>query len=104
MIDVLRPPPRPVSAAGPPRPFQRSSLALELRVLAEEMAGRVDRDELTIAEEEVLAVALDETVEAMLPRICVDLEAELGPRIESLPLHARVALVNARRRRLLGLD
>lgn len=105
MIDVLRPPNRPaVAAAGSPRPCQRSSLALELLVLAEDIAGRPDRDELTAAEEAVLAEVLDEAVAAILPRVCMELEAELGPRIESLPLHARMALVNARQRQLFGLD
>ena len=85
-------------------PGRHSHVAHELRTLAQDIAGRLDRDELTLDEEARLAGVIDEAVAAALPRICAELEAELSSRVESLPLHARLALLNARQRRLLGLD
>lgn len=106
MIEMLRARQGPMESAAtsPAHAGQRSSLALELRALAEDMAGRPDRDELTTVEEDALAGVIDAAVAAILPRVGEQLEAELMPRIESMPLHARMALVNARQRRLFGLD
>jgi hypothetical protein len=82
----------------------RSRLALELRVVAEDLAGRVDRDELTLDEEIRLNDALDDAVEAVLPEVLDLLEFALSPRVEALPLHARLTLTRARGRREYGLD
>jgi hypothetical protein len=82
----------------------RSRLALELRVVAEDLAGRVDRDELTFDEEIRLNDALDDAVEAVLPQVLELLEVALTPRVEALPLHARLTLTRARGRREYGLD
>jgi hypothetical protein len=82
----------------------RSRLALELRGVAEDMAGRVDRDELTFDEELRLSEALDEVVDAVLPAIMEALDEVMTPRLEALPLHARLALARARDRRELGLE
>jgi len=81
-----------------------SGLAIELRVLAGDLAGRPDRDELTLDEEDLLDRELDEAVSVVLPRVWTQLEAELGPRVEGLPLHARMALLRARQRRQLGVE
>lgn len=81
----------------------RSRLALELRVLAEDMAGRVDRDELTRDEEAALAEVLEAAVDAVMPQIAGALDDALTARLESLPLHARLALVRARGRQEFGL-
>ena len=81
----------------------RCPLALELRVVAEEMAGRVDRDELTFDEEMDLSDALDAAVEAVLPQVIDVLDDALTPRIEALPLHVRMTLTRARARHEFGL-
>lgn len=81
----------------------RSRLALELRVVAADTAGRVDRDELTFAEEILLADALEAAVEAVLPQIVDALDDALTPRLESLPLHARLTLARARGRNEYGV-
>jgi hypothetical protein len=81
----------------------RSRLALELRVIAEDLTGRVDRDELTRDEEAWLSDALDEAVEAVLPDVLNLLDVALSPRVEALPLHARLTLTRARGRREFGL-
>ena len=106
MIDVLhRPgPPDEPAATTTHVPGRRSRLALELRELASDMVGRIDRDELTPDEEDALGDLLDESVAALLPRVAQLLEAELAPRVEALPVHARVTLAGARRRRAFGLD
>ena len=105
MINVKSPPTQTFrsatargSAAG-----SRSRLALELRVVAEDMAGRVDRDELTFAEETFLAEALEAAVAAVLPQVVDALDTALGPRLESLPLHARMTLARARGRNEYGV-
>jgi hypothetical protein len=85
-------------------PGCRSRLALELRAAAEDLAGHVDRDELTFDEELRLSDALDEVVEAVLPEIVQALDEVMTPRLEALPLHARLVLARARDRRELGLD
>ena len=82
----------------------RSRLALELRIVAEDLAGRVDRDELTFDEEFRLNDALDDAVEAVLPQVLELLGVALSPRVEALPLHARLTLARARGRREYGLD
>ena len=81
----------------------RSRLALELRVVAADTAGRVDRDELTFAEEILLADALEAAVAAVLPQIVDALDDALTPRLESLPLHARLTLARARGRNEYGV-
>lgn len=80
----------------------RSRLALELRVVAADMAGRVDRDELTFAEESLLEDALEAAVAAVLPQVVVALDDALMPRLESLPLHTRLTLSRARGRNEYG--
>jgi hypothetical protein len=106
MIDTLHgvhPPP----GAGLDRrvvPGPRSCLGHDLRDLAEDLIGQVDRDELRADEAAELARVLDEVVLASLPQVAGLVAAELGPRIESLPLHARLALANARERRRLGSE
>lgn len=82
----------------------RSRLSMELRLVAEDLAGKVDRDELTFDEEMRLNGALDDAVESVLPQVLELLEASLSPRVEALPLHARLTLTRARGRREYGLD
>ena len=64
MVQVLRTACSAVFAEAAPLtvPETRSRLALELRAAAEDLAGRVDRDELTLDEEIRLAAALDAAV------------------------------------------
>jgi hypothetical protein len=106
MIDLVHPPgleavpARPDSTELGPCPC----LAHELYELAGDLAGRPDRDELSRDEERRLGQELDEAVAAVLPYVIDALEAELRPRIETLPPHTRVALVRARERRALGLE
>ncbi len=105
MVDVLRSPHHPVIGdARHGLPGQRSGLARELRSLAEDLAGRPDRDELTIDEELLLARELDDAVAILLSQVWAKLEAELALRVESLPLHARMALLRARQRREIGCE
>jgi hypothetical protein len=82
----------------------RSRLALELRVVAEDLAGCVDRDELTFDEEVRLGDAIDDAVESVLPQVLDMLETALTPRVEALPLRVRLTLTRARGRREYGLD
>jgi hypothetical protein len=105
MIDLEYPPVQPLRATATAGAASRcrSRLALELRVVAEDMAGRVDRDELTREEELILADALEATVAAVLPEVVKALDDALTPRLEALPLHARLTLVRARGRREFGL-
>jgi hypothetical protein len=81
----------------------RSRLALELRIVAADMAGRVDRDELTFAEESLLEDAVEAAVAAVLPQVVDALDDALTPRLESLPLHARLTLSRARGRNEYGI-
>jgi hypothetical protein len=105
MVQVLRPALQAVPVTvGPTVTRPRSRLALELRVVAEDLAGRVDRDELTFDEEMRFSDALDEAVESVLPQVLEMLEVALTPRVESLPLHARLTLARARGRVEYGLD
>ncbi|MHB8890986.1 MAG: hypothetical protein ACYC65_02950 [Candidatus Limnocylindrales bacterium] len=105
MLDVTCPPSRTSrsAAALSATAGSRSRFALELRVLAEDMAGRTDRDELTRDEEAELADAVEAAVDAVMPLIVDALDDALTPRLESLPLHARLTLVRARDRQELGL-
>lgn len=105
MVQVLRPAlqPAPVTVR-PAGSGTRSRLALELRVVAEDLAGRVDRDELTFDEELRLSDALDDAVESVVPQVLEMLELALTPRVEALPLHTRLTLVRARGRREYGHD
>jgi hypothetical protein len=105
MIDTFRPPPS--THRQPPRaavPGPGSCLARELRELAHDLAGRLDRDAVDRAEERVIDDAIEAAVIAVLPAITGLLEEELSPRLEALPLHARLALADTRRHRELGVD
>jgi hypothetical protein len=105
MVDVLRSPRHSgIGAARDLAPGPRSGLARELRSLAEDLAGRPDRDELSLDEEHLLARQLDDAVAIVLPQVRALLEAELTLRVESLPLHARMALLHARQRREMGIE
>jgi hypothetical protein len=100
MLDLDRPPSQTFrsAVASSAAAGARCRLALELRVLAGDMAGHVDRDELTPAEETALADAIEAAVDAVLPRIVDELDDVLTPRLEALPLHARLTLARARGR------
>jgi hypothetical protein len=93
-------------AAAPTPDFRgpRSRLELELRELADDLAGRLDRDELCRDDEQLIADAIDAAVLAALPVVLDVLDRELTPRLEALPLKTRVTLARARRRRDYGLD
>lgn len=105
MVQVLRPALQAVPiTVRPTVAGSRSRLALELRVVAEDLAGHVDRDELTFDEEMRLNDALDNAVESVLPQVLEMLELALSPRVEALPLHARLTLTRARSRVEYGLD
>lgn len=105
MVQVMRPALQTIpETAHSPVSGIRSRLSMELRVVAEDLAGRVDRDELTFDEEMRLNDALEDAVEAVLPQVLELLELALSPRIEALPLHARLTLTRARGRREYGLD
>jgi hypothetical protein len=83
---------------------QLTRLELELRQMADDLAGRLDRDELSREDEELIAEAIDAAVIAALPVVFEALDRELTPRLEALPLKARLTLARARRRRDYGLD
>jgi hypothetical protein len=91
------------AAASSAAAGSRSRLALELRLVAGDLAGRVDRDELTLDEEAALADALEAAVEAAMPEIIDALDDALTPRLEALPIHARLTLARARGRQEFGL-
>jgi hypothetical protein len=90
---------RPTTIRGP-----RSRLELELREMADNLAGCLDRDELCRDDEQLIADALDAAVLAALPVVLDVLNRELTPRLEALPRKTRVTLARARRRRYYGLD
>lgn len=92
-----------VTSVGPGR-GTRSRLALELREIADDLAGRLDRDELSRADEELIFDTIEAAVAAAQPAVVEILERELTPRLEALPLHARLALARARGRRDIGFD
>jgi hypothetical protein len=97
--------PAAITGATPlTEPATRMRLSLELRLVAEDLAGRVDRDELSLDEELRLAEALDAAVEAVLPQILNALDEALTPRMEALPLRARLTLARARGRHELGFE
>jgi hypothetical protein len=104
MIDTRPPPARGRTAITVGQPGCRPLLALELRALAEDLAGRVDRDALTLLEEELLAEVVEAAATAALVRVVDAVDDELRPRLEALPLHMRLALAEARRRGQLGID
>ena len=89
-----------------PRPIRgpRARLELELREMADDLAGRLDRDEVAAADEERIVEALERPMPAALPVVLEVLDRELTPRLEALPLNARLSLARARRRRDYGLD
>jgi hypothetical protein len=82
----------------------RSRLELELREMAEDLAGCLDRDELCRDDEQLIADAMDAAVLAALPVVLDVLDRELTPRLEDLPVKTRVTLARARRRRDYGMD
>lgn len=79
-------------------------LGAELRALAEDMVGRIDRDELSRFDEALVAGAIDEAVAAAMPEIRALLDQELMPRLEALPPMTRLTLARARRRLEFGID
>jgi hypothetical protein len=89
----------PIISRGP-----RTRLELELRLLAEDMTGHLDRDELSRLDEVLVSDAIDEAVAAALPVIVEALDLELTPRLEALPLNTRLILARARRRLEFGVD
>lgn len=82
----------------------RTRLEPELRALADDLVGRLDRDELGREDEERIAAAIEAAVVAALPTVMDALDRELTPRLEALPLNTRLTLARARRRRDFGLD
>ena len=72
--------------------------------MADDLVGRLDRDELSRDDEERIAEAIDAAVLAALPTVVDALDRELTPRLEALPPHTRLTLARARRRRDYGLD
>jgi len=105
MLDTLQTArPAGVRTAARTSGAPRTRLALELRVLAADMAGTVDRDELSRMDEVMVEDALDAAVAAALPAILEVLDRELTPRMESLPLGTRLTLARARRRVEFGVD
>ncbi len=95
---------RVAAAPAPQIRGPRSRLELELREMADDLAGRLDRDELCRDDEQLIADALDAAVLAALPVVLDVLDRELTPRLEALPLKTRLTLARARRRRDYGLD
>ncbi len=95
---------RVTAAPGPRIRGPRSRLELELREIADDMAGRLDRDELGRDDEQLITDAMDAAVLAALPFVLDVLDRELTPRLEALPLKTRLTLARARYRRDCGLD
>jgi hypothetical protein len=117
MVDVIhahprQPDARPSTAATLPLPVGRA--VLELRDVAHDLVGRPELDELSADERARLELEIRGAVGAVMAvsssaardggTIAERLTAELSPRVEALPVHLRVALANARRRALLGVD
>ncbi len=117
MVDVIhahprQPDARPSTAPTLPLPVGRA--ILELREVAHDLVGRPEHDELSADERARLELEIREAVGAVMAQppcaapgaatIAGRLTAELSPRVEALPVHLRVALANARRRALLGVD
>jgi hypothetical protein len=95
---------RVAAAPAPTIRGPRSRLELELREMAEDLAGCLDRDELCRDDEQLIAEAMDAAVLAALPVVLDILDRELTPRLEALPPRTRVTLARARRRRDYWLD
>ena len=95
---------RVAAAPAPKIRGPRSRLELELREMADDLAGRLDRDELCRDDEQLIADAVDAAVLAALPVVKAALDRELTPRLEALPLKTRITLARARRRLDYGLD
>jgi hypothetical protein len=117
MVDVIHAHPRQPDArtsTAATLPLPVGSAALELRDVAHDLVGRPELDELSADERVRLELEIREAVGAAMalpPSAARDggtiverLTAELSPRVEALPVHLRVALANARRRALLGVD
>ncbi|OGO57817.1 MAG: hypothetical protein A2V85_11290 [Chloroflexi bacterium RBG_16_72_14] len=117
MVDVIhahprQPDARPSIARSLPLSVGRA--VLELREVAHDLVGRPEHDELSADERARLELEIREAVGAVMAHpasaptgaatIAQRLTAELSPRVEALPVHLRVALANARRRALLGVD
>jgi hypothetical protein len=92
-----------MSPAGAGR-GSRTRLEIQLREIASDLAGCLDRDEVSRGDEELIAEALDAAIAAALPYVLEALDRELTPRLEALPLRTRLTLASARRRRDYGLD
>jgi hypothetical protein len=82
----------------------RTRLELELRAMADDLVGRLDRDEVSRDDEERIGDAIEAAVLAALPTVMDALDRALTPRLEALPLNTRLTLARARRRRDYGLD
>lgn len=105
MVDTSHPPPASRYGCTPARAAALGACtARELRELAYDLAGRLDRDAVDRNEERAIDEAVEAAVIAVLPQIVDALDAELTPRLEALSLRARLALADARRLRALGLD
>jgi hypothetical protein len=107
MIDARHRFPVPVAPAAAPAGAgrgPRSRLEIQLREIASDLAGCLDRDEVSRHDEELIAEALDAAIAAALPDVLQALDRELTPRLEALPLRTRLTLASARRRRDYGLD
>ena len=104
MIETLRPPPTRYRIAITSASGCRPLLVLELRAVAEDLAGRVDSDALSRGEEALLEDVVEAAAAAALPLVVRAVEDELTPLLEALPLHTRLALADARRRGQLGFD
>jgi hypothetical protein len=117
MVDVIHAHPRQPNArpsTAPTLPLPVGGAVLELREIAHDLVGRPELDELAADERARLELEIREAVGAVMARpqsavtdggtIAERLTAELSPRVEALPVHLRVALANARRRALLGVD
>jgi hypothetical protein len=89
-------------AVGEASPAVRTRLAFELRTIALDLAGVPDRDELSRQDEDDLEAAIESAVSVALPSVIALLDEALTPRLEALPLHARLTLVRARERRDFG--
>jgi hypothetical protein len=96
------PPPGPVPTVG--RSVAVTRLREELREVAWDLVGRPARDELSDEDLQRLADELDDAVETVLSELVGTLERDLQPRVESLPLRARLRLANLRLRHQLGYD
>ncbi len=108
MLDARRRFTVPVATVATPPARQvrgpRTRVEIQLLEIAGDLAGRLDRDELSRDDEDLIAEALDAAIAAALPGVLDILDRELTPRLEALPLRTRLTLASARRRRDFGLD